>query len=163
MQKYWKDKKKEKFDHRRKRFKPPFNRNESNINHQDQYSKGESKKEDSLGKRGRPPIQCWGCKEDYMYNDFPHRKDIVKTFHNVQEPTTVEDMGRIYAALDDQKEEYLGKRGRPPIQCWGCKEDRMYKDVSHKKYKVKTMHNFQEATIVEDMGRIYVALDDRQE
>jgi hypothetical protein len=72
--------------------------------------KNESKKEDSLGKRGRPPIQCWGCKEDHMYKDFPHRGDKMNTMHNIQEATTVEDMGRsiprIYAALEDRQEEY---------------------------------------------------------
>jgi hypothetical protein len=106
MQKPWKDKKEEKSNQRRKGFKSPFNRNEPNINHQDQYAKGESKKEDFLGKRGRPPIQCWECKEYHMYKDCPHRKDRVKTMHNVQEATTVKDMGRIYAALDDRQEEY---------------------------------------------------------
>ena len=60
MQKSWKDKKKEKFDQRKKGFKPPFNKNEPNKNHQDQYAKDESKREDSLGKRGISPIQCWG-------------------------------------------------------------------------------------------------------
>jgi hypothetical protein len=30
----------------------------------------------------------------------------VNTVHNIQEATTVEDMGRIYAALDDRQEEY---------------------------------------------------------
>jgi hypothetical protein len=34
LQKYWKDKMKEKSDQRRKGFKPPFNRNEPNRNHQ---------------------------------------------------------------------------------------------------------------------------------
>jgi hypothetical protein len=86
---------------RRKGFKPHFNRNEPNINHQDQYAKGDSKKEDSLGKRGRPPIQCWGCKEYHLYKDFPHIKDRVKTVHNIQEATTVKDMGRIYVDLND--------------------------------------------------------------
>jgi predicted aspartyl protease len=62
--------------------------------------------EDSLRKRGRPPIQCWGCKEDHMYKDFPHIKDRVKIVHNVQEATIVEDMGRIYVALNDRQEEY---------------------------------------------------------
>jgi hypothetical protein len=66
MHKSWKDKKKEKSDQRRKGFKPPFNRNDPNKNQQDQYAKGESKEEDSLGKRGRPPIQSWGCKEDHL-------------------------------------------------------------------------------------------------
>jgi hypothetical protein len=30
----------------------------------------------------------------------------VNTMHNIQEATTVEDMERIYASLDDQKAEY---------------------------------------------------------
>ena len=30
--------------------------------------------------------------EDHMYKDFSHRKDKVKTMHNIQEATTVEDM-----------------------------------------------------------------------
>jgi hypothetical protein len=38
----------------------------------------------------------------------------------------------------------------------------MYKDFSHRKDKVKTMHNIQEATIIEYMQRIYATLDDRQ-
>jgi hypothetical protein len=106
LQKYWKDKKKEKSDQRKKGFKPPFNRNIPNKNQQDQPAKDESKREDSLGKRGRPPIQCWGCKEDHLYKDFPHKKDKVNTMHNIQEATTVEDMGRIYAALEDRQAEY---------------------------------------------------------
>jgi hypothetical protein len=93
-------------DQRKKGFKPSFNRNEPNRNHQDQYAKGDFKKEDSLGKRGRPPIQFWGCKEYHMYKDFPHRKERVKTVHNIQEATTVKDMGRIYVALNDRQAEY---------------------------------------------------------
>jgi hypothetical protein len=91
---------------RRKGFNPPFNRNEPNRNHQDQYARGDFKKEDSLGKRGRPPIQCWGCKEDHLYKDFLHRKDRVNIVHNIQEATTVKYMGRIYATLDDRQEKY---------------------------------------------------------
>jgi hypothetical protein len=56
LQKYWKEKKNVKSNQRRKGFRPPFNRNEPNRNHQDQYAKGYFKKEYSLGKRGRPPI-----------------------------------------------------------------------------------------------------------
>jgi hypothetical protein len=94
MQKTWKDTQKEKSCQRKKGFKPPLNINEPNENHQDQYAKDESEKEDSLRKMGRPPIQCWGCKEDHMYKDFPHRKEKVNTMHNIQEDTTVECMGR---------------------------------------------------------------------
>ena len=46
LQKYWKEKKNVKYDQRRKGFKPPFNRNEPNRNHQYQYARGDSKKED---------------------------------------------------------------------------------------------------------------------
>jgi hypothetical protein len=106
LQKSWKDKKNTKSDQRRKGFKPSFNRNEPNKNYQDQYAKGDFKKEYSLGKRGRPPIQCWGCKEDHLYKDFPHGKYRVKTVHNIQETTTIEDMGIIYATLKDRQEEY---------------------------------------------------------
>jgi hypothetical protein len=59
-----------------------------------------------LRKRGRPPLQCWGCKEDHLYKDFPHIKDIVKNVHNIQEATPVRDMGRIYVALNDQQADY---------------------------------------------------------
>jgi hypothetical protein len=45
-----------------------------------------------------------------MYNDFPHRRYKMKTIHNIQESTTIEDMrkniSRIYAALEDRQEEY---------------------------------------------------------
>jgi hypothetical protein len=106
LQKYWKDKKNVKSNQRRKIFNPPFNRNDPNRDHQYQYAKGDFKKEYSLGKRGRPPIQCQGCKEDHMYKDCPQRNDRVKTVHNIQEATTIEDMGRIYAALNDRQAEY---------------------------------------------------------
>jgi hypothetical protein len=55
-----KDKKKEKSDQRRKGFKPPFKINSPNTNKKEQSTKNESKKEDSLGKGGRPTNQCWG-------------------------------------------------------------------------------------------------------
>jgi hypothetical protein len=41
LQKYWKDKKKEKSNQRKKGFKPTFNRNSPNKNHPDQYAKDE--------------------------------------------------------------------------------------------------------------------------
>jgi len=59
--------------------------------------------EDSLEKMGRLPIKCWGCKEDHMYKDFPHKEDKMRTLHNIYKDTIVEDMGkniaRIYATL----------------------------------------------------------------
>jgi hypothetical protein len=41
-----------------------------------------------------------------MYMDFPHKEEKMKTMHNIQEDTTIEDMGRIYEALEDQQIEY---------------------------------------------------------
>jgi hypothetical protein len=108
LHKYWKDKNKEKYDQRRKGFKHPFNRNNHSKNQQDQSTKNESKRKDSLGKRGIPPIKCLGCKEDHMYKYFTHREDKMNTMHNIQEDTTIEYMGisipRIYATLEDQQE-----------------------------------------------------------
>jgi hypothetical protein len=110
LQNSWKDKKKEKFDQRGKGFKPPININIPNTNQQDHPAKNESKREDSLGKMGRPPIKCWGCKEDHMYKDFPHREDKMRTLHNIQEVVKVEYVGRniprIYVALEDRQVEY---------------------------------------------------------
>jgi hypothetical protein len=55
---------------------------------------------------------------------------------------------------------------QPPIQCWGCKGDHMFRDCPHRGEKGRTVHNVQQAEIVEDMGRkvprIYAALDNKQ-
>jgi hypothetical protein len=61
-----------------------------------------------------------------------------------------------------------GQRPRqPPIQCWGCKGDHMFRDCPHRGEKVRIVHNVQKAETVEDMGinvpRIYTALDNKQE
>jgi len=106
MQKSWKDKEKEKYDQRRKGFKPPFNRNIPNKNQKDHFAKDESKKEYSFEKRGRPPIQYWGCTKKNLYNDFPQRGDKGKTMYNIQEATRVEDMGKKYASLEHRQEDY---------------------------------------------------------
>jgi hypothetical protein len=59
------------------------------------------------------------------------------------------------------------KRPRPPIKCWGCKGEHLYRDFPHKEDKMRIVHNLQEATTVEYVGRniprIYASLEDRQE
>jgi hypothetical protein len=60
-----------------------------------------------------------------------------------------------------------GQRPRkPPIQCWGCKGDHMFRDCPHGGEKVRIVHNVQQVETVEEMGRnvtrIYVALDNKQ-
>jgi hypothetical protein len=55
---------------------------------------------------------------------------------------------------------------QPPIQCWGCKGDHMFIYYPHRGEKLRTIHNLQQAEIVEDMGRnvtrIYASLDNKQ-
>jgi hypothetical protein len=63
------------------------------------------------GQRPRhTPIQCWGCKGDHKYIDFPHKGDKVRFFHNVQQAEIVEDMERsvprIYAALNNKQTKF---------------------------------------------------------
>jgi hypothetical protein len=60
-----------------------------------------------------------------------------------------------------------GKRPRkPPIQCWGCKGDHMYRYCPHRGEKMRNFHNVQQDETVEDMGRnvprIYASLDNKQ-
>jgi hypothetical protein len=68
---------------------------------------------------------------------------------------------------DPTKAEVGGKMPRlTPMECWGCKGNHMYRYFPHKNYKVRVVHNVQQAEIVEDMGsrmpRIYTALDSKQ-
>jgi hypothetical protein len=63
--------------------------------------------------------------------------------------------------------ETLGKIPRkPPIQCWGCGGDHMYRYFPHRGEKVRIVHNVQQTDTVEDMGknvpRIYATLDNKQ-
>jgi len=60
LQKSWKDKKKEKSDQRMKGFKTCFHRNIPITNKQDQPAKNESKREESLGKKGETTNQMLG-------------------------------------------------------------------------------------------------------
>jgi len=103
FQNYWKHKKKEKLDQRRKGFKPSFNRNNPNTYQQNQPGKSESKMEYFLGKMGRLPIKCCVCKEDNMYNDYPCREDKMRTLHNIQEDTSGRHGNKYYKHLCDPR------------------------------------------------------------
>jgi hypothetical protein len=63
--------KKEKSNQRRKGFKAPFNRNDPNRNNQNQYAKGESKKEYSLGKKGKTTNPVLGIQRRSHVQGFP--------------------------------------------------------------------------------------------
>jgi hypothetical protein len=55
---------------------------------------------------------------------------------------------------------------KPPIQCWGCKGDHMFRDCPQTGEKVRFVHNVQQVETMEDMGRnvprIYTSLDKKQ-
>jgi hypothetical protein len=85
--------------------KPPFFRNSP----QGQPVLKDPKMAEVGGQRPRKtPMECWGCKGDHRYRYCPHGSDQVRVFHNVQQPKTVEDMGRrvprIYAALENKQD-----------------------------------------------------------
>jgi len=57
--------------------------------------------------------------------------------------------------------ETMGQRPRqPPVQCWGCGGDHMYRDFPQKSEKLRTVHNAQQDG--RNVPRIYVALNNKQ-
>jgi hypothetical protein len=111
FQKAWNDKMKCKKDQRKKGFKPPLFRNNSQTNQQAQVAQNEHKTTNSFGKRPRQQhVQCWRCEGNHLYRDCPHKGEITRTFHNIQEDETGEYMERImpniYVAFDNKQVEY---------------------------------------------------------
>jgi len=49
---------------------------------------------ESLGKRERWQIQCWGCERNHLYIDYPQNEGIMRNVHTILEETTVEYVGR---------------------------------------------------------------------
>ena len=53
----------------------------------------------------REPLQCWGCGENHRLKDCPRRRDNMKSLHNLDNATTMEDMvretPRICVTLED--------------------------------------------------------------
>jgi len=62
---------------------------------------------ETIGKKTKHPIKCWGCGEEHFFRDCPKKGNKGATIHNLQEATTVEDAGkiipRIYATLDNRQ------------------------------------------------------------
>jgi hypothetical protein len=68
-------------DQRKKGAKPPFFRN----NPPWQQTHKETKAIDIAIQGPRQPhMQCWGCKGDHRFRDYPHRGEKGKAVHNVQ-------------------------------------------------------------------------------
>ena len=94
MQRYWREKKKEKKDQRKKIFRPPFFRGNPNTFQPYQASQSGLKATKSLGKRPRKSIKCWGCGGDHLFKNCPDKISRTMTSHNIQEATTGEYVGR---------------------------------------------------------------------
>jgi hypothetical protein len=62
------------------------------------------------GKTDNPkkePLKCWGCGEENLLMDCPHRQSNIRRVYNIQESTTINYVARsmqcIYAALDNKQ------------------------------------------------------------
>jgi hypothetical protein len=65
------------------------------------------------GKTNKPkkePLKCWGCGEENLLRDCPHRQQNIRRVYNIQEYTTVNDVCRsmswIYAAVDNKQSDH---------------------------------------------------------
>jgi hypothetical protein len=88
FRKAWDDQKRFKKEQRQKGNKPPFFRNSP----WGQSSFREPRKVEGSEQMPRPPsMECWGCKGNHRYKDYPHRKDKGRTVHIVQQAETVEE------------------------------------------------------------------------
>jgi hypothetical protein len=98
-------------DQRKKYFKPPFFKNNTQENQQGQSTQNEHNIVDSFGKRPRKHhVQCLGCEGNHLYRDCTHKGEIMRTLYNIQEAKIVEymeeRMPRNYVALDNKKAKY---------------------------------------------------------
>ena len=81
FRKAWEDEKKFNMDKTKKGTKPSFFRNIP----QGQLGFRDPRKVEVGGQMPRQPhMECWGCKGNHMYRDFPHKNDKVRVVHNVQ-------------------------------------------------------------------------------
>jgi hypothetical protein len=55
-------------------------------------------------------LKCWGCGEEHLLRDFPHRQKNSRRLYNIQEATIVNDVARnmpwIYAASDNKQADH---------------------------------------------------------
>jgi hypothetical protein len=58
----------------------------------------------------KEPLKCWGCGEEHLLRDCPHRQQNSQKFYNMQEATTINDVARsvpqIYAPLDNNQADH---------------------------------------------------------
>jgi hypothetical protein len=58
----------------------------------------------------KEPLKCWGCGEEHLVRDYPHRQQNSTRIYIVQEDTIINDvarsMPRIYAAMDNKQDDH---------------------------------------------------------
>jgi hypothetical protein len=72
-------------DQRKKGFKSPFFKNNSQENKQRKSTQNEHKTVDLFRKiPWKQPVQCWGCEGNHLYRDCLHKEERTRTIHNIQ-------------------------------------------------------------------------------
>jgi hypothetical protein len=58
----------------------------------------------------KEPLKCWGCGEEHLLRDCPHRQQNSQRIYNIQEDTTINDVARsmpqIYVAVDNKQADH---------------------------------------------------------
>jgi hypothetical protein len=58
----------------------------------------------------KEPLKCWGCGEEHLLRDCPHRQQNSRRVYKIQESTIVNDvarsMPRIYAPVDNKQADH---------------------------------------------------------
>ena len=61
-----------------------------------------------MGDKPRDPLKCWGCVEEHLLKNYPHRNGSYNNVRNIQEVETIGDatmtIPRIYATLNNHQE-----------------------------------------------------------
>ena len=104
--KAWKDKKNEKFDQRRKGFKPSRFRNQQKQPSQDASNPvGVTGGRPKEPQQNKGPLKCWKCEGPHLCRYCPLENESARPTYNIQEAEMVghvaREIPRIYVALED--------------------------------------------------------------
>ena len=107
IHKVWKENKKEKFDQRKKGFKPSHFRNQQRQSSQavNQPTRVMTEKP-RYPQHNKEPLQCWKCGGPHMRRNYPLGDGNVRPAYNIQEAETVDQVARevprIYVAMEER-------------------------------------------------------------
>ena len=111
IHKAWKDKMKEKFDQRKRGFKPFHFQNQERKPSQAGTKPARAMEDRTRDpKEIREPLQCWGWGGNHVRRNCLHENGYVRQAHNIQGAETVGQVARIalriYAALEDCQDDH---------------------------------------------------------